>query len=167
MCVSCNFRIEEERQGDLTEPVSSHGILHTLVLATASPQTETTIEKERNQLEERAAAIRDLCAQLVEHERITAMRFQRPEVLLDRMFASIYGSDWSQLRLNSMLVVVLGILHIVNNSKPSLINMEPVGLTCGDHLPPTTSRRGRQKVIRTHKYIMRFPKTYLWPSDFL
>ena len=92
VCTSCNFRIEKEKQWLLhrmAEPVGSHGILHTLVLATGSPQVESTVEKGQNQLEGQAAAIRDLCAQMAEHERVTSVRFQRLEDLLERVLASI------------------------------------------------------------------------------
>ena len=108
--VSCNFRIEE-RQWLLhrvtDEPVGSHGILHDLVLATASPQAESTVEKERNQVEEQAAAICvDLCAQMEAYKRIYHSHAFSATGRSSGTCVNVgrYGSDQSQLRLNAIFV---------------------------------------------------------------
>src|SRR5258708_35137326 len=82
LCISCNLQIEAEKQWLLQrtpEPVDSHGVLHTLVLVTRPldfSQAESTVEGGDNQAGEHPTTIRDLRAQLVEHERVTSERLQ-------------------------------------------------------------------------------------------
>ena len=82
-------------------------MLHTLVLVTGPlvpPQTEATVEEGVNQVEEHASAIRDLRAQLAEHdrdlraqlaehERVMSERLQRVEGLLERVLAGMARND--------------------------------------------------------------------------
>lgn len=91
VCTSCNLQIEAEEWWLLQrapEPKGSHGVLHTLVLVTnllGSSQAESTVEEGGNQVQEQAKTIRDLRAQLAEHETVMSDRLQRVENLLERL----------------------------------------------------------------------------------
>ena len=67
-------------------------MLHTLVLVTGPsepPQAELTVKEEDNQVEGHVRAIRNLPAQLAEHERVMSERLQRVEDLLERLLAGM------------------------------------------------------------------------------
>ena len=95
VCISCNLQIEAEKPWLIQrapEPVGEHGVLHTLVLITKPlepPQAELTVESGDNQVQEPASAIRDLRAQLTEHERVMSERLQKVEDLLERLLAGM------------------------------------------------------------------------------